>query len=367
MPIKQIARHKHLAPNTVRRLLRSERPPRYQRPPRPSVAAPFEPLILPLLRREPALSAAEIARHIDWPASASLLRSHVARLRATLPRMNPQPVFQPAAVLVDPGWAECGLWWPKTEITVWHGQVRRCPVLLMVAGASRRLTARLLPSSRFRDVWIGHRSQLQEWGAVPHTLRWDTEGIESPWYFNRVGWDISWDAYVARAELDDVTIQHVGVPLPGLAAARRRLRQYRWTGQSIAPDSFAADLMSWVESANETTGSRPVSWQQERSAMVALTATPELLGIRSQGWVTPSDDGFVAIAGNHYLVGAWGARRKLTVDITDTTVTIRSSGYHAGGFHVLTYVRSWAADVHLTDPQQHVVTHSGTRSEVQGP
>ncbi|MGW7104483.1 helix-turn-helix domain-containing protein [Streptomyces sp. NPDC054838] len=156
MPIKQIARQKQLAPNTVRRLLRSERPPQYQRPPRPSVAAPFEPLILPLLRCEPALSAAEIARHIDWPASASLLRSHVARLRATLPRANsrlePEPAFRPAAVLADPGWAECGLWWPKTEMKVGHGQVRRCPVLLMVAGASRHLTARLLPSARFRDV-----------------------------------------------------------------------------------------------------------------------------------------------------------------------------------------------------------------------
>ncbi|MGW7104484.1 hypothetical protein [Streptomyces sp. NPDC054838] len=215
---------------------------------------------------------------------------------------------------------------------------------------------------------IGHRNQLQEWGAVPHTLRWDTDGIESPWYFYPVGWDTSWDTYVTRAELDDVTIQHVGVPLPGLAAARRRLRQSWRIEQSIdSPESFAADLVSWVESANETTDIRPVLWHQERSAMVTPTDTPELLGIRSQGWAAPSDDGFVAIAGNHYLVGAWGARRKLTVDITDTTVTIRSSGYHAGGFHVLTYVRSWAVDVYLTVPQQHVVTHSGARSEVHGP
>ncbi|MBV7652727.1 helix-turn-helix domain-containing protein, partial [Streptomyces albidoflavus] len=79
MPIKQIARHKQMAPNTVRRFLRCEQPPRYQRPERPSVAAPFEPLILQLLGDEPGMSAAEIARRINWPASASLLRFHVAR------------------------------------------------------------------------------------------------------------------------------------------------------------------------------------------------------------------------------------------------------------------------------------------------
>ncbi|MER7690897.1 helix-turn-helix domain-containing protein [Streptomyces sp. NPDC097610] len=85
MPIKQIARSRQLAPNTVRRLVRSQQSPRYQRPERASAAAPFEPVILQLLKNEPALTAVDIERRIDWPASSSLLRSHMARLRKSLP------------------------------------------------------------------------------------------------------------------------------------------------------------------------------------------------------------------------------------------------------------------------------------------
>ncbi|MET7913969.1 hypothetical protein ABZS98_38305 [Streptomyces avermitilis] len=162
MPIKQIARQEQMAPNPVRRLLRLEQPPSYRRPQRASVAAPFEGRIKQMLRNEPEVSAAEIASRIDWPASASLLRLHVARLRAALPTQStlhpearstgewgPRP-----AVLRDftPGWAECGLWWPPVEVDVGHGQARRCPVLLMVAGASRHIGACLLPSARFRNL-----------------------------------------------------------------------------------------------------------------------------------------------------------------------------------------------------------------------
>ncbi|MCX4810668.1 hypothetical protein OG601_08540 [Streptomyces sp. NBC_01239] len=310
MPIKQIARHQQMAPNTVRRLLRCEQPPRYQRPERLSVAEPFEPLILQLLRAEPGVSAAEIARRIDWPASASLLRFHVARLRATLPpQVDPRPEQEQgfrSTVLRDflPGWAECGLWWPPAELDVGYGQTRRCPVLLMVAGASRHMSACLLPSARFRNVWIGQRRLLQEWGAVPHTLRWDTSGIDFPWswYFQTEGWDISWNTYVARAELDDLAVQDRGRPPSGLAAARRRLRQSSSASPlPAAPLTFAADLTSWVAEANEAARSGPTRWTEERAAMRAPATVPQLLATQcqcqGQGRAVPDADGYIAVAG----------------------------------------------------------------------
>ncbi|MGW4995948.1 helix-turn-helix domain-containing protein [Streptomyces mirabilis] len=232
MPIKQIARNRQIAPNTVRRLLRSQQPPRYQRPERASVAAPFEPQILRLLKADPALTAAEIAQRINWPASASLLRSHVARLRKTLP--PPQPASrlqaqQPSAGLgyadLRPGWAECGLWLPAQEFDVGHGQMRACPVLVMVAGVSRRMAACLLPSPAFRDVWIAHHRMLQDWGAVPHTLLWENHDINplAPWFFHAQAWDLSWGTYMARAELADLTVScatEVGACWPGGLADR---------------------------------------------------------------------------------------------------------------------------------------------------
>src|SRR5690606_10680595 len=155
--------------------------------------------------------------------------------------------------------------WPPDPIDVGHGQTLQCPVLLMVAGASRHMGACLLPSARFRDVWIGHRRLLQEWGAVPHTLRWDTDGIEYPWswYIQTEGWDLSWNSYVASAELDDLTVQERGYALNGLSAARRRLSRFRHPGSL----HFSAALASCVEEANKEASSRPTSWSTERAAM----------------------------------------------------------------------------------------------------
>ncbi|MGW2785926.1 hypothetical protein ACWC3X_32530 [Streptomyces populi] len=371
MPIKQIARHEQMAPNTVRRLLRLEHPPSYQRPERTSVAAPFEERILQLLRKEPGASAAEIARRIDWPASASFLRLHVARLRASLPPppTQPRPAQAPgfqSTVLRDfiPGWAECGLWWPLAEIDVGHGQTRRCPVLLMVAGASRQTVACLLPSARFRDVWIGHRRLLQEWGALPHTLRWDMRDIETPWpwYFQSEGLDLSWDTYVTRAELDNLTVQDGSHhPLPGLASARRRLKQSSSNDLlPTAPAAFAARLTSWVQDVNEAIHSGATLWTRERAAMYTPDAAPQLLAVQCRGRAIPDADGYVTVAGNHYRVGPWGARRRLTVGLSETEVTIRSSGYHTGGFHVVTYARSWATGIRHALPQSHTVTVPGS-------
>ncbi|WP_413252682.1 hypothetical protein [Streptomyces anulatus] len=85
MPIKQIARHKQLAPNTVRRLLRCEQPP-YTASRTSSVAAPAWSCSSCNCRGRAWMSAAEIARRIDhqrsWPArccSAGLSRQRCRR------------------------------------------------------------------------------------------------------------------------------------------------------------------------------------------------------------------------------------------------------------------------------------------------
>ncbi|MER6425724.1 hypothetical protein [Streptomyces sp. NPDC001137] len=134
----------------------------------------------------------------------------------------------------------------------------------------------------------------------------------------------------------------------------------------ISPHAFAADLKAWVDEVNATATS-PARWARERSAMRTPADAPELLEPRARGRAVPDDDGYLAVAGNYYLVGGWGARRRLTVEVTETEVVIRSSGYHAGGFHTVTYARSWASGVRLTDPQHHVVSESGTSRTVSGP
>ncbi len=77
VPIKEIARRLGVASNTVRAALSSDRPPKYQRAPRGSVADAFEPQIRALLTEWPKMPAPVIARKINWPYSMSPLKKGV--------------------------------------------------------------------------------------------------------------------------------------------------------------------------------------------------------------------------------------------------------------------------------------------------
>lgn len=365
VPIKRIARDEGLAPNTVRRLVRADVPPCYQRPARVSVAEPFEARIARLVQEEPWLTAAVIGRRVRWPASMSLLRAHVARLRAAAPARVSTQVPVP-----ELGWAECGLWWPEGDIAVGYGQQRSCPVLVMVAGHSRRLAARLLPTAHFADVWAGHHQLFQDWGRVPHTLRWDPDGIVSFW-----GDGPDWSAYVARAELGGTAVLQADerFRLDSLTAARVFLQgQCPSERRFSSPADFTRALQGWLDRFHGEESGSEVLWAVERAAMrrrhdhlQPLLDAPPGNHLR----VVPDRDGLVWVRGNGYLVGDWGARRRLTVEVTDAEVVIRSSGYQSGGFHTVTYPRVWAEGVRVDDPVAHWVIGSGdgSRRQVEGP
>ena len=58
--IKRLARETGLSKNTIRRALRSEAPPRYQRSPQASVLEPFKPEIHRLLTEDPKLPGVRV-------------------------------------------------------------------------------------------------------------------------------------------------------------------------------------------------------------------------------------------------------------------------------------------------------------------
>ena len=74
--------------------------------------------------------------------------------------------------------AQCGVWFPPIEIPVGFGQTRSAselPVLIMVTGYSRWLSALLIPSRHSEDLFDGWWSLIDELGAVPHTFTWHSE------------------------------------------------------------------------------------------------------------------------------------------------------------------------------------------------
>jgi transposase len=152
LPIKAIVRRLGVSRNAVRRALASSSPPRYSRPARVSAVDSFEPAIRVLLAEFPDMPASVIAERVGWTRSASVLRARVARLRPLF--VPPDPASRTA---YEPGeLAQCDLWFPPVDVPLGHGQVGRPPVLVIVAGYSRVISAVMLPSRQAPDLIAGH-------------------------------------------------------------------------------------------------------------------------------------------------------------------------------------------------------------------
>ena len=77
--------------------------------------------------------------------------------------------------------AQCDLWFPPVDIPLGYGQVGRPPVLVMVTGYSRVITAMMLPIRQSPDLLCGHWELLRGWGVVPRALVWDNESAVGKW------------------------------------------------------------------------------------------------------------------------------------------------------------------------------------------
>ena len=110
----------------------------------------------------------------------TVFKERVAELRpAYLP---PDPTSRTSYVAGEI--AQCDLWFPPIELPVGFGQTRtpaQLPVLTMVTGYSRWLSARLIPTRRAEDLFAGWWRLMVGLEAVPRTLVWDGEGAIGRW------------------------------------------------------------------------------------------------------------------------------------------------------------------------------------------
>jgi transposase len=158
-----IARRLGVSRNAVRRALARDEPPRYCRPPKGSVVDGVEPRIRAVLAEVPTMPATVIAERVGWDRSMTVLRDRVAVLRPFY--LPPDPASRTE---YRPGHrVQWNLWLPPVDVPLGHGQVGRPPVLVMVAGYSRVIGARMIPSRRAPDLIAGHWALLTAFGAVP--------------------------------------------------------------------------------------------------------------------------------------------------------------------------------------------------------
>jgi hypothetical protein len=176
LPIKAIARKLGISKNTVRRALRAEEVPRYQRAPAGSIADAAEPAIREQLALCPTMPATVIAERVGWDRSITVLREKVAGLRPFYLPADPvsRTSYEPGERVQD------DFWFPPAEIPLGHGTVAAGagvpPVLVMASGYSRWMLGLMIPSRHAEDLVLGTWQLLGQLGGVPRQLVWDNEG-----------------------------------------------------------------------------------------------------------------------------------------------------------------------------------------------
>jgi transposase len=175
LSIHEIGRRTGHDRNTVRRALRREGPPRYERAPRPSKLDPFRDEILRLLREDPGLPGKRVRELIEalgYEGGKTILDDYLREVRPLYERRRTyqRTLYRPGELL------QFDLFEPRIEIPVGHGQTRRGYVVTAELGYSRALAGALVFSKEAPDLIYGMNRCLARLGALPETLVWDREG-----------------------------------------------------------------------------------------------------------------------------------------------------------------------------------------------
>lgn len=349
MPIKAIARVMGCSKNTVKRALASDEPPQYRRAPRGSVVDAVEPRIRELLVSWPDMPATVIAERIGWTRSVRVLRDRVAELRPVY--RPPDPVSRTSYEAGEVG--QCDFWFPDITLPVGFGQTRtatRLPVLVMVCGYSRWLSAVLIPSRSAPDLFAGWWQLLGRLDAVPRMLVWDGEAAVG----RRRGKTtvLTGDTHAFRGTLG--TKVHICAPAdPEAKGLVERANGYLETsflpGRSFtSPADFNAQLDGWLALANNRVkrvlGCAPTARvDADRAAMLALPPVAPTTGWRSA--LRLPRDHYVRLDSNDYSVhpSVIGRRVELVAGLDRVQV-------FCDGRLVADHDRCWARHQSIHDP-----------------
>ena len=349
MPIRQIARVMGCSKNTVKRALAAEGPPRYQRAPRGSVVDAVEPRIRELLQAWPTMPATVIAERIGWRHSLTVLKDRIRELRpAYLP---PDPASRTAYAAGEV--AQCDLWFPAITLPVGFGQTRsatRLPVLVMVTGYGRWLSARLLPSRCAEDLFAGWWQLISQLGAVPRVLVWDGEGAVGQ---RRRRVTVLTEAAHSFRGVLGAKIVVCNPADPEAKGLVERANGYLETsflpGRSFAsPADFNAQLGDWLVLVNQrhrrVLGCAPADRiEADRAAMLPLPPVAPVTGWRSS--LRLPRDHYVRLDANDYSVHPAVVGRRVEVAADLERVQVWSDGRL-----VADHGRCWARHQTISDP-----------------
>jgi transposase len=363
MPIKAIARTLGVSRNTVRAALASDDPPRYERKPAGSAVDAVEPRIRELLRAYPTMPSTVIAERVGWDRGLTVLKDRVRELRpAYLP---PDPASRTAYVAGEI--AQCDFWFPPVTVPVGCGQERtspRLPVLTMVSGYSRWLSAVLVPSRHSADLFAGWWQLIEGLGAVPRVLVWDGEGAIGRHRGGRSELTAECQAFRGTLGTRVVVCRPADPEAKGLVErANGYLETSFLPGRTFAsPADFNAQLAEWTALVNtrirRALGCAPADRiAADRQAMLALPPVAPATGWRASSRL-PRDH-YVRLDSNDYSVHPAVIGRRVEVIAGLDRVRVLS-----GGQLVADHERAWSWHQTITDPGHHAAAAALRRQRV---
>ena len=277
VPIKELARRYGIDRNTVRRALRSDRPPRYRRRPAESKLEPFKDEIHRLLRKDAKLSGVRVRELIEplgFDGGKTIVDDYLREVRPLFvkARTYQRTVYRPGEI------CQFDLWEPSEPVPVGHGQTRRAWVVVACLGYSRAGAGALVFSKQASDLLFGMVRCLWSLGALPELLVWDREGAL------HAGDGRPTDPYAAFCGQLRVDWHFCAPADPEAKGVVERLQGYLETnfepGRLFAGElDFQLQLDDWFARANarthKTLRARPVDrLVEERAAMRPLPERP---------------------------------------------------------------------------------------------
>ena len=361
LPIKAIVRVLGISRNTVRAAIASDAPPKYERTPAGSIVDEVEPRIRELLQSYPRMPATVIAERVGWERGLTVFKERVAELRPVY--LPPDPAGRTTYVAGEI--AQCDLWFPPIELPVGFGQVRRpalLPVLTMITGYSRWLSALLLPTRSAGDLFTGWWQLIEALAGVPRVLVWDGEGAIGRWRAGKVELTEQCQAFRGTLGAKVLVCKPADPEAKGLIErCHDHLERSFLPGRSFAsPADFNAQLQQWISVVNtrrrRALGCAPTERiTADRQAMLALPPVPPATGWRSATRL--ARDHYVRLDGNDYSVhpSVIGRRIEVIADLTRVRAV-------CDGRVVADHERIWAWHQTISDPE-HVAAARSLRRE----
>jgi transposase len=352
LPVKAIARLLGISRNTVRAAVASDGPPRYERKPAGSIVDAVEPLVRELLQAYPTMPATVIAGRIGWDRGLTVLKDRVRELRPVY--LPPDPASRTSYVAGEI--AQCDFWFPPITLPVGFGQARtakQLPVLTMVTGYSRWLSAVLVPSRAAADLFTGWWQLIAALGAVPRVLVWDGEGAIGRWRAGKPELTAECQAFRGTLGAKVVVCKPADPEAKGLIErAHDYLERSFLPGRSFTgPPGFNAQLAEWIAVVNtrprRALGCAPADRiAADRQAMLTLPPVAPATGWRSSARL--ARDHYIRLDSNDYSVhpAVIGRRVEVIADLARVRVLCE-------GRAVADHERIWAWHQTITDTAHH--------------